>query len=53
MESLKTKKPKTKLIDTENTLVVARDRGFRVGKMDEGGQKVQTSNYKIKSHVDI
>ena len=27
--------------------VVARGRGWEVGKVDEGGQKVQTSSYKI------
>ena len=31
---------KTKLIDTENRLVVARVGGWGVGKMGDGGQKV-------------
>ena len=34
-------KNKNKLIDTENRLVVARGREWRVGEMGEGGQKVQ------------
>ena len=34
-------------MDMENRLVVARGRGWRVGKMGEGGQHVQTSIYKI------
>ena len=41
------KKPKTKLISTQNKLVVARGRGWSVDDMGEGGQKVQTSGYKI------
>ena len=32
---------------TENSLVVAKGRGYGVGKMSKGGQKVQTSSYKI------
>ena len=40
------------LIDTENRLVVARGVGWGVGEMGEGGQKVQTSSYKI-SHGDV
>ena len=32
------------IIDTENKLVVARGRGYGVGKMGEGGQKVPTSS---------
>ena len=36
-----------KLIDTENKLVVARCKGWRVGEMGEGGQKRQTDSYKI------
>ena len=40
---------KSKLIDTENRLVVTRGRGGGVGKMDEADQKVQTSSYKNKS----
>ena len=38
---------KNKLIDTENRLVVAR--GWGVGKVGEGSQKVQTSTYKINT----
>ena len=40
---------KTKLIDTENRLVIVRGWGedARVGQMSEGGQKVQNSSYKI------
>ena len=37
----------TELIDIENRLIVAGDRGWWLGKMGEWGQKVQTSNYKI------
>ena len=38
--------------------MVARGRGFDMGEMGEGGQKVYTSSYKIshekkKSHEDI
>ena len=40
-------------MDTENRLVVARGRGWRVGKMDEAGEKVQTSNCKINKFWDI
>ena len=36
--------------DTENRMVVAGRE--RVGMMDEGGQEVQTSSYKI-SHEDV
>ena len=35
------------LIETKNGLVVARG-GGGVGEMTEGGQKVQTSRYKMK-----
>ena len=31
----------------DNRLVVARGGGLRVCKMGDGGQKIQTSNYKI------
>lgn len=34
---------RTELIETENRQVVARGRGWGVGKMYESGQKVQTS----------
>ena len=43
----------TKLIDMENRLVVARGGwGWGPGKMDEGGQKAQTSSYKITKSWD-
>ena len=32
---------------TENELVVAKGRGWRVGEMGEGGQRIQTSSYKM------
>ena len=35
------------LIDTEKWLVFARGREWGLGKVDEGGQKEQTSSYKI------
>lgn len=38
-------KRKNKLI--ENRWVVDRGGGWRLGKMTEGGQKVQTSHYKL------
>ena len=38
---------KTELIDTENRLVVTRGGEWVVGKMCEGGQKIQTCSYKI------
>ena len=46
------KEKKKTLIDTElvmsgNRLVVVRGESWQVGQMDEGGQKVQNSNYKI------
>ena len=39
---------KTKLINRENTLVIGRGggQGWWVDEKSEGGQKVQTSNYK-------
>ena len=40
------KQTKNKSIDTENRLVFARDGVWEMGKMDEGGQKVQTFSYK-------
>ena len=46
MESKRKTNRKSKLIDTENRLVAARD-GVGVGKMGEGNQKVQTSSYKL------
>ena len=39
----------TECIETKNRLVVARDRGGRTGEISEGGQKVQTSSFKISS----
>ena len=42
MESKNKKSNKTKLIDTENRLVVARNRG-RASEMSGRGQKEQTS----------
>ena len=47
LSGIKKKNQKTKFIDTENRLVVARGVEYKVSKMDEGGQKVQTSSYKI------
>ena len=38
---------KKKLIDTENRLMVSRGGSYMVGKMHEGGHKVQTYSYKI------
>ena len=42
-----TEQNKTKLIDTENRLRVARGGRGRWGKMGRGSQKIQTSSYKI------
>ena len=48
MESKKKQQQKKpKLIDTENRLVVARGGGREWGEWGEGGQKVQTSHYKV------
>lgn len=41
----KKQQQKTKLIDTENKLVVP-EVGVGDGQMGEGGQKIQTSGYK-------
>lgn len=38
---------KITLIETEHRSVVARGRGLGVGKVSEGGEKVQTSSHKI------
>lgn len=38
---------KTELTDAKNKKDVARGEGWGVGKMGEGGQKKQTSSYKI------
>ena len=37
----------SKLIDTENRLVIDRGSRWGVSKMGEGSQKVQASSYKI------
>ena len=48
MWNLKSKQTKTKLKHTENpSPQVARGEGWEEGKMDKGGQKVQTFSYKI------
>ena len=39
------------LIDTENKLVVARGGGWGVSPMDDGGQKVEASSYKMKCSI--
>lgn len=39
MESFKTKKSQTKLIDIDNRLVIARGRGLQVGKWVKGGKR--------------
>ena len=39
--------PNTELMNTDNRLVFDRGRGWRVDEIGEGGQKVQTSSYKI------
>ena len=41
------KQKKIKPIDRENRLVIARDRGWGIGKIVERGKKVQISSYKI------
>lgn len=47
MCDLKEKKQNAKLIDTEHRSVVAGGRVGGGGKMGEGGQTVQTLNYKV------
>ena len=47
MQNLKPKQNPTKLTDTENGLVVARGKEWKVGEMGEEGQREQTSPYKI------
>ena len=47
---VESKKQKPELIDTENRLVVVRGREWGMGEMGEGGQKVQTSSYKINKY---
>ena len=39
------KKNKNKNTDTEKRWMIARGRGWGMGKMGEGGQKVQTSSH--------
>ena len=40
---------KTKFIDTENRMAIAKEKeDCGVGKMGDGGQEVQSINYKIK-----
>ena len=48
-QNKKKKKNLSSFIDTESRLVVARSggRGEGLGKMGEGGQKVQTSSYTV------
>ena len=38
---------KTELIEIENNIVIARGEVWGPGKMDENGQKIQTSRHKI------
>ena len=38
---------KTELIEVENNIVIARGEVWGLGEMDENGQKMQTSRYKI------
>lgn len=38
---------KSKLIDSEKRLMIARDARWRAGKMGEEGQKVQAFSYKL------
>ena len=40
---------KNKFMETNNRLVVARDKG--VGKIGEGGQKIPTSSYKVNKFL--
>ena len=49
MWNLETTQQQTKLIKTDKRLVIARGGGWRLGvrEVSEGGQKVQTSSYKI------
>ena len=47
---VESKKQKPELIDTENRLVVVRGREWGMGETGEGGQKVQTSSYKINKY---
>ena len=46
--------PKTKLTGTENRTVVATaEEEWGLGKIGEGDQEVQTSNYKISKSWDV
>ena len=45
--NLKTNQTDIELMNTDKRLVFDRGRGWRVGEIGEGGQKVQTSSYKI------
>ena len=45
--NLKTNQTNTELMNTDNRSVFDRGRGWRVDEIGEGGQKVQTSSYKI------
>lgn len=42
----------TELIDTENRLMVTRGGEWVVGKMGEGGEKIETCSYKINKSWD-
>ena len=42
----------TELIDTENRFMVTRGGEWVVGKMGEGGQKIETCSYKINKSWD-
>ena len=49
MCNLKTNQPTNQLIEPEYRGVLVRGGGEGKGQMGEGGQKVQTSNYKINT----
>ena len=54
VESKKGKKKQNKeLIDTENWLIVARGRVWRVDEMSEGDQNIQISSYKMAKSWEI
>lgn len=46
------KKSNTKLIARENRLMLP-EVGLEADKISEGGQKIKTSSYKLKSHADV
>ena len=51
---MESKQNKTKFIDSENRMVVTRGwRTCEVGKIGEGGQEVQTFNFKINNSCDV